>query len=491
MLNSCHNFQGEMCPLAPLHLILVWLLLLCPLWFVSSVVAVHVAHSVKSWSVSFRPQTLKLNMYDTAQLNFTSEDDLPFYDPKDYQVTVETSDPEIAEPIGEKPLFIKTESLSRYKWGGSFNLSANFLGYANIRIKMVARAGGAEGRYSMISNPLRVAVSRKMRVIDHVFTSSVAILVAVIFINFGCALDWPLVRKSLCRPIGPVIGFISQFLFMPLISFFLAKLLFPHSIAMQLGLFFTGVAPGGGASNIWIYLLGGNLNLSITMTAISTFAAFFMIPFWTFTLGRLIFNEGNMTIPYSRIASFAVALVIPLSIGFLLQRKVPKVSKFLVGILKHFSACLIVFIIVFATVTNFYLFKLFSWQILVAGLGLPWLGYLFGYIFATVCRQSSEDRLAISIETGIQNTGIAIFMLRFALGQPEADLTTVVPVAVAIMTPFPLLGWYLCHKLQKRYKKQEKCMSALSGEDHLNNCSEQPLNGHIKHNGCLKDPEKF
>ena len=63
-------------------------------------------------------------------------------------------------------------------------------------------------------------------------------------------------------------------------------------------------------------------------------------------------------------------------------------------------------------------------QIIVAGLGLPWLGYVGGLILARLCGQSPDDTLAISIETGIQNTGIAIFLLQFSLGQPAADLTT-------------------------------------------------------------------
>jgi sodium/bile acid cotransporter 3/5 len=65
-----------------------------------------------------------------------------------------------------------------------------------------------------------------------------------------------------------------------------------------------------------------------------------------------------------------------------------------------------------------------SFQIIVAGLGLPWLGYIFGWVAAHVLKQAPSDALAISIETGIQNTGIAIFLLRFSLEQPEADLTT-------------------------------------------------------------------
>lgn len=63
-------------------------------------------------------------------------------------------------------------------------------------------------------------------------------------------------------------------------------------------------------------------------------------------------------------------------------------------------------------------------QIVVAGLGLPWLGYLTGLLLALAFKQPVPDMMAISVETGVHNTGISIFMLRAALSQPEADLTT-------------------------------------------------------------------
>jgi solute carrier family 10 (sodium/bile acid cotransporter), member 3/5 len=57
-------------------------------------------------------------------------------------------------------------------------------------------------------------------------------------------------------------------------SFGLGYLVFPDQPTLHLGMFFTGVAPGGGASNIWTFILGGNLNLSLAMTTLSTLAAF-------------------------------------------------------------------------------------------------------------------------------------------------------------------------------------------------------------------------
>lgn len=224
-------------------------------------------------------------------------------------------------------------------------------------------------------------------------------------------------------------------------------LLFPNNPEMQLGMFFTGVSPAGGASNIWTVLLGGNLDLSIAMTSFSNIASFAMMPLWLFTLGKVIFDRGDIEVPYRNLLTYVVALVVPLIIGLLIQRFLPRVTRILVRILKPLSSALILFIVIFAIVTNLYLFELFSWQIIVAGLGLPWLAYVLGYLTALLFRQPYPDRLAIALETGIQNTGIAIFLLRFTLPQPQADLTTVVPVSVAIMTPLPLLAMYIYQKV--------------------------------------------
>lgn len=125
-------------------------------------------------------------------------------------------------------------------------------------------------------------------------------------------MDWDVCRNTLKKPIGPTIGFFCQFLIMPLVnlcfvlirnsisnrrsyilpdllsftfpvtlisfnfqlSFVLGYILFPGQPELQIGMFFTGISPSGGASNIWTVLLEGNLNLSVTMTTLCTIAAF-------------------------------------------------------------------------------------------------------------------------------------------------------------------------------------------------------------------------
>lgn len=210
---------------------------------------------------------------------------------------------------------------------------------------------------------LEVVIVRPRRLIDTLFIASIITLVSLLYINFGAAINLSTMSEIIKKPVGPLICGCCQFIFMPLMSYGLGHILFADKPELALGLFFTGVSPGGGASNMWALLLGANINLSIAMTTISTLLAFAMMPLWIFTLGRTIFDRANLGIPYRNIMSSAVGLIVPLLIGILIQKYMPRTARLLVRIIKPFSLFLILFIVIFAIITNLYLFSLFSWQV--------------------------------------------------------------------------------------------------------------------------------
>ncbi|XP_058058357.1 P3 protein-like [Anopheles bellator] len=404
-----------------------------------------------SWAVAYDPPklTVHMGMVQNVTVQITHIDRTDLADVASVQLR---SEREHVATVENGTIVIFEVLEANVPYNGSFTIVGNFLGQTNFFVEVVHKNGTAEPLSSAATLP--VTVIRQERVIDHVFTGSVILLISILYINFGAALDVGALKQIARRPVGPVIGFFCQFLFMPLLSFGLGHLLFPENYELQLGLFFTGVSPAGGASNIWTVALGGNLTLSIAMTTISTLAAFGMMPLWIFTLGRRIFERANLGVPYSRIAYTAIGLVVPISAGLIIQRCCPRFARLLVRILKPMSVVLILFIVIFAIVTNLYLFELFSWQIIIAGLGLPWIGYCFGFLASHLLRLPLADSLAISVETGIQNTGIAIFLLRFALEQPAADLTTVIPVSAAIMTPLPLMLLLIGLRMHERSKRR-------------------------------------
>lgn len=147
--------------------------------------------------------------------------------------------------------------------------------------------------------------------LTNIFTTVVTVLVAVLYVIMGATLNLEVIKIIAKKPLGPLVGVVCQYIFMPLvsgergegvmipahfisvkcpcismyhnsftafislqISFGLAKAAFPDDPLAQLGLFLGGCCPGGGASNMWTHLLGGCLDLSIMMTFISSVIAF-------------------------------------------------------------------------------------------------------------------------------------------------------------------------------------------------------------------------
>lgn len=211
---------------------------------------------------------------------------------------------------------------------------------------------------------LTVGVIKGKRLVDSIFDYSVSAFIALMYICFGATLDFSNVKLILKKPVGPIIGFVSQFVFMPLASFGFGLLLFPNAPILALGLFFVGISPGGGGSNVWSLLLGGNLNLSITMTTLSTILAFFSIPLWMLLLGPILYEKANIDAETNiKLVSFAAGLLIPLIIGILLQKFLPKVAKFLLRIFKPVAGIFMIFIIVLAAVIYWYLFFIFTWEV--------------------------------------------------------------------------------------------------------------------------------
>lgn len=192
-----------------------------------------------------------------------------------------------------------------------------------------------------------------------------------------------------------------------------------------------------------------------------------MMPLWLFTLGRSLFSEIATEIPFKNISLSLVGMLIPLAIGLSFQKWLPRVAKFCRKILAPVSICMILFIIVFGTYANLYMFSLFTWKILLAAGANVWIGFLFGILISKAFDLVLEDLIAVVVETGVQNTGIAIVLIGFSLHQPESDIASVVPVAASIMTPLPLLCAYIFIKIRNQYfpKVQESRLYVMDDEE--------------------------
>jgi sodium/bile acid cotransporter 3/5 len=191
---------------------------------------VHVAQphqQLKELKVAFSPEmSEKMTEGDSKMIEFQLGN-MQDFDDRFLEVEVKSIHPEIAsiQYVGNSNDFSPNTN-----WTGSFNLTAKFLGYSQIVVKLwgnISTNNQTKDRELVAqSQPGKVAVVRHPRAIDKAFIYTIAILVSVAFINMGCLLDLEIVKATLKKPIGPVIGFCCQYLFMPLVS--IAIMFFTH-----------------------------------------------------------------------------------------------------------------------------------------------------------------------------------------------------------------------------------------------------------------------
>ncbi|XP_050727947.1 uncharacterized sodium-dependent transporter YocS-like isoform X2 [Eriocheir sinensis] len=353
--------------------------------------------------------------------------------PEVSSVTAHVEDERVARVDAVGPV-VRGSLDDNFTFSGEINVAVLFIGYNELHVVLQDARGDVAGEAV-----LHMSVLLSYQNLTNIFTTVVSVLVAVLYVIMGATLNLEVIKIIAKKPLGPLVGVVCQYLFMPLIAFGLAKAAFPGNPLAQLGLFLGGCCPGGGASNMWTHLLGGCLDLSIMMTFISSVIAFATVPLWVLMLGRVVMEDTDFVIPYVDIAVLVLGLSFPCVIGILLAKFLPRVGQVLAKMLTPVTLFMVVFLFSFGVYSNLYVFQLFDATVMFAGFGLPTLGYLSGLGLAALLRLPLKDRIAISIETGIQNMTIAVIILKMTLESPAGDLAVVFPAAAVIMTPVPLI----------------------------------------------------
>lgn len=164
-----------------------------------------------AWQAYFQPNPIKIQMnkIDTINLTLKNLDYIELI--QNNAELVVFSDEKILQVINSKLNF---DNIINDTWTGQFNISGEFLGLARVYANI-----STNGNTQRSNESLSVVIIREERLIDRIFTISVIILVSILYINFGAALDLGKVKEILVRPIGPLIAFVCQFLFMPLVNY--------------------------------------------------------------------------------------------------------------------------------------------------------------------------------------------------------------------------------------------------------------------------------
>ncbi|XP_043840190.1 sodium/bile acid cotransporter [Dromiciops gliroides] len=244
------------------------------------------------------------------------------------------------------------------------------------------------------------------------------ILVIMLFIvmtSLGCTLEFSKIKAHFWKPKGIVIALVSQYGVMPLTAFALGKIFQLNNIE-ALAILICGCSPGGNLSNIFSLALKGDMNLSIVMTTCSTFFALGLMPLLLFIYSKGIY-EGDLKtkVPYGHIAIALVFILIPCTIGIIINSKRPQYGRYIV---KGGMIIMLLLSVAVATLTAINVGRsimfVMTFPLLATSALMPFIGFTLGYILSTIFRLNGRCRRTVSMETGCQNVQLCSTILNMA-----------------------------------------------------------------------------
>jgi bile acid:Na+ symporter, BASS family len=237
------------------------------------------------------------------------------------------------------------------------------------------------------------------------------------FIMFGIALEIKPAHFRLLwqSPRAIFAGLFSQFIALQLVTLSIVWVLNPPT-DIALGMFLVAACPGGNVSNFMSHLARGNSALSVSLTAISSVASVIMTPL-VFSTVSLIYLEGtysttNLSISFLDMLGVVILILgIPLAFGMSVAYFLPERAKILSKGFRLASVsffALLVLLMIFQNQSAFQttIISLFG-LVIVHNLA----ALLVGYAVALLFRLGAAERRTLSLETGIQNSGLGLLLI--------------------------------------------------------------------------------
>ena len=248
----------------------------------------------------------------------------------------------------------------------------------------------------------------------------ISILLGIVMFGMGLTLRAKDFSEVFTRPLEVIIGILGQFIIMPLTAWGLCKIL-GLSDEIAVGVILVGCCPGGTASNVMTYLGKGDVPLSVTVSSCTTVLA----PIVTPALIYLFANQWVEVDPYGMFMSIVNIVILPIVAGVIINSFFGKFVRNVVVALPLISVFAIVAIVIAVVAVSQQKIAetgliIFAVVVLHNGLGLA-----LGYFLAKVCGMSVAKRKAISMEVGMQNSGLGV-----ALAMAHFSPLSAVPSAI-------------------------------------------------------------
>lgn len=233
-------------------------------------------------------------------------------------------------------------------------------------------------------------------------TKTINPMLGVIMFGMGLTLSPKDFKIVLSRPKDILIGCLAQFTIMPLLAWLLT-LAFSLPKELALGVILVGCCPGGTASNVITYLAKGDLALSVGMTACSTLLAPIVTPLLVWLMAGTMVNVDTL----GMLLSIVYVVIAPIIVGLLCQHFLPKLTKAVTPYLPAFSSLAIAITVGIVVSHNADRLMLGGMIVILVVILHNLLGLSLGFTIGRLLRLEKPKCIALSIEVGMQNSGLA------------------------------------------------------------------------------------
>ena len=241
--------------------------------------------------------------------------------------------------------------------------------------------------------------------------TTIIIGIVLILIMFGMGLSLvPTDFKNIFKyPKAIGLGLLNQLFFLPIIGFSILNILQP-SPEIAIGLMILASCPGGTVSNLICYLAKADVALSVSLTAISSIISVFTIPFIiNFSIKYFTNNNDLVELSLSdTVLQISIVVIIPVVIGMFIRNYLPNFAKKADKTVRIFSIIVLLLLISGVTYKERNNFILYFKQAGIVSLLLNIITLAFGYFSAKLIHLSKHQAISISLESGIQNSALAI-----------------------------------------------------------------------------------
>jgi len=274
---------------------------------------------------------------------------------------------------------------------------------------------------------------------DPVLAVALPITLFFIMLSMGTTLKYTDFKQVFALPKIILVGLISQMLLLPLLAFCVLSLLqIPLDISAEIivGFMILAFSPGGTSSNLFSFIAGGRVALSITLTVVASLITPITIPLLSQVILQWQMGDRNdISLPLlPTFLKLAVVTIIPVTLGMILRYQFPALCLNFQSQITKIPMFMLLLVILAIISTNIEQMPQLLQMTAAPALLLASLALIMGYIFSRFIGSSHQDSHTIAIETGIQNGGTAMVVTGTILNNP---VMTIAPVMYGILMLVP------------------------------------------------------